>query len=262
MANPLPVLRYGLRMLRINLSSTNEVRFLLRCLMSGTDETIDVRPPPKAHFAAHQPAAPKLAPAVLQPISAAASSSRLSFSYAPNIHAPRPSRTGGPRSSLVGPGPRRSGGVGVKARPSKVPRLSVSGAAAFQPFALPNIGEGSGSSLAALSEKEIDERVRGVSFVLGTSETNKLGCEQIAKAVEAEVARRLEEREKEQERLKGEQEQQAAATVPDTSEPSVRYDKETLPPGVLTPLLKRHRDLDDELKLRLHELERKLYVFF
>jgi hypothetical protein len=38
--------------------------------------------------------------------------------------------------------------------------------------------------------------------------------------------------------------------------------EKTLPSGVLTPLLKRHKDLDDELKNRLHELERKLYVIF
>jgi kinesin family protein 22 len=34
--------------------------------------------------------------------------------------------------------------------------------------------------------------------------------------------------------------------------------KETLPSGILTPLLKKHRDLDHELKHRLHELEAKL----
>ena len=38
--------------------------------------------------------------------------------------------------------------------------------------------------------------------------------------------------------------------------------EKTLPSGLLTPLLKRHKDLDDELKNRLHELERKLYVIF
>jgi kinesin family member 22 len=131
--------------------------------VTNADEMVDVRPPPKPHFAAHQPAAPKLAPAVLQPISAAGSS-RLSFSYAPNVHAPRPPRVGGPRSSLVGPGARRSS-IGVKPRPSRVPRLSVSGMAGFQPFALPKVGEGSGSSLAGLSEKEIDERVRDLDVL-------------------------------------------------------------------------------------------------
>jgi kinesin family protein 22 len=30
-----------------------------------------------------------------------------------------------------------------------------------------------------------------------------------------------------------------------------------LPPGVLTPLLTRHRDLDDQLQARLAELEEK-----
>jgi kinesin family protein 22 len=31
----------------------------------------------------------------------------------------------------------------------------------------------------------------------------------------------------------------------------------SLPPGLLTPLLKRHQDLDNELRQRLQELERK-----
>ncbi|THU97730.1 kinesin-domain-containing protein [Dendrothele bispora CBS 962.96] len=32
---------------------------------------------------------------------------------------------------------------------------------------------------------------------------------------------------------------------------------QAIPPGILTPLLKRHKDLDEQLSLRLHELERK-----
>jgi kinesin family member 22 len=81
--------------------------------------------------------------------------------------------------------------------------------------------------------------------------------------VEVEVARRLEEREKERVREEEErhakqqqerEQQQAEAAEREASEAS----KQTLPSGVLTPLLKRHRDLDDELKARLQELEAKL----
>ncbi|EEB88501.1 hypothetical protein MPER_13624, partial [Moniliophthora perniciosa FA553] len=106
-----------------------------------------------------------------------------------------------------------------------------------------------------LSEKEIDER--------------------ISKAVEAEVARRLEERERE--RLKEEEERRAAdiatqaentaagssgtpsrrSTRSRSKSHSPKKDAQSLPPGILTPLLKRHKDLDDELKIRLQELEKK-----
>ena len=74
------------------------------------------------------------------------------------------------------------------------------------------------------------------------------------------MARRLEEREKEREREEEERrtkelhEQQVEAAERQADEQS----KETLPSGILTPLLKRHRDLDDELKTRLYELEAKL----
>jgi kinesin family protein 22 len=75
------------------------------------------------------------------------------------------------------------------------------------------------------------------------------------------VARRLEEREIEREREEEErhakeqhEQHQADASEKHADETS----KQTLPSGVLTPLLKRHRDLDDELKARLQELEAKL----
>lgn len=61
-------------------------------------------------------------------------------------------------------------------------------------------------------------------------------------AVEAEVARRLAERSKQQEEEK---------TIAGRSNP------DTVPSGILTPLLKRHKDLDNELITRLQELERK-----
>ena len=78
---------------------------------------------------------------------------------------------------------------------------------------------------------------------------------QISKAVEAEVARRLEERERE--RAEEERLAKEAKDEDDARMKSPRKESKSLPPGVLTPLLKRHRDLDDELKTRLHELERK-----
>ncbi|KAI3614956.1 microtubule motor [Moniliophthora roreri] len=146
------------------------------------------------------------------------------------------------------------------------PRASrVSSAAAFQPLAIPreSVGGIATSQLASglfaglgLSEKEIDER--------------------ISKAVEAEVARRLEERERE--RPKEEEERRAVehvaqaenAATSSSGTPSKRRstrsrskshspkkDAQPLPPGILTPLLKRHKDLDDELKTRLQELEKK-----
>ncbi|KAF7964350.1 hypothetical protein HWV62_9731, partial [Athelia sp. TMB] len=95
-----------------------------------------------------------------------------------------------------------------------------------------------------LTDKEIDER--------------------ISKAVEAEVARRLEEREKERmleeeaKRAK-ELEQQAETSQASIQDSSIveQSSAQSLPSGVLTPLLKRHRDLDDELKSRLKELENK-----
>ena len=92
--------------------------------------------------------------------------------------------------------------------------------------------------------------------------------------METEVKRRLEEREKEWEREREEimvqralfEEALVQRTVPQ------HYDLSTasaislanqsqhpaqLPSGVLTPLLKRHQDLDNELKRRLDELEQK-----
>jgi hypothetical protein len=77
--------------------------------------------------------------------------------------------------------------------------------------------------------------------------------ERISRAVEAEVARRMAEKEKEWEAEKKEAAAEAERSMsksPDTS----------LPAGVLTPILRKHRDLDDELKMRLQELEKKLSV--
>ncbi|KAJ7855771.1 hypothetical protein B0H14DRAFT_3448870 [Mycena olivaceomarginata] len=85
-----------------------------------------------------------------------------------------------------------------------------------------------------------------------------------ARAVEAEVTRRLQERksehegsgrEREKEKEK-EKENEAGSSGQPTKSPKRTRERE-LPPG-LTPLLKHHKDLDDELQSRLAELERKV----
>jgi kinesin family member 22 len=85
-----------------------------------------------------------------------------------------------------------------------------------------------------------------------------------------EVQRRLAEREKEleaerqQRELQHQQEleQERESSAPRQSRSrsrSPQKDQETLglPSGVLTPLLRKHRDLDEELKTRLSDLEMK-----
>ncbi|KIM91711.1 hypothetical protein PILCRDRAFT_137751 [Piloderma croceum F 1598] len=186
----------------------------------------DNRVQPKPHFAAIQPPPPKLAPAVLQ------------------------------QTSILGGHSRPSVGGIPRAGPSRVPRVSTYGAGAggsgYQPFAMG--GGGKRMSFAPMG-MGADEKTNSLTMGM----TDKEIDERIAKAVEAEVARRLEEREKEREReneerrAKEQHEQQAEAAERQADEQS----KQTLPSGVLTPLLKRHRDLDDELKARLYELEAK-----
>lgn len=75
--------------------------------------------------------------------------------------------------------------------------------------------------------------------------------------MEIEVAKRLAaEREKEEAGRIAKEKEQIIQAHHDLAETSG-----SLPSGVLTPLLKKHKDLDDELRTRLHELERKLWVF-
>ncbi|TFK68341.1 kinesin-domain-containing protein [Pluteus cervinus] len=177
----------------------------------------DTRPPPKSHFAAMPPPAPK-----------------------PTFVAPPP-----PSQATSGALPRSR----TSLLPSRQPRASaIGGASGFQPFALPKYksrtgrqmpeeeSNQSGNLAIGLSEKEIDER--------------------ISKAVEAEVARRLEARERERQEEDRRLKEQEAETNRQQKQKSPRKEA-NLPPGVLTPLLKRHRDLDDELKSRLQELEKK-----
>ncbi|KDR80423.1 hypothetical protein GALMADRAFT_242858, partial [Galerina marginata CBS 339.88] len=192
----------------------------------------DNRPAPKPHFAAAsiQPPAAKPAPAIVQAISTAGSGSGTSRA----------------RHSLV--------------PVSKAHRMSsIGGGNGYQPFGLTTMAPGrrppgineiqdmesnrSGSLGFGMSEKEIDERI----------------SKAVEAAVEAEVTRRLAERE----RQRAEEEQREKEAAHDmegrvTRSRSKSPTKETsLPSGVLTPLLKRHKDLDDELKNRLQELEKK-----
>ncbi|PFH48968.1 hypothetical protein AMATHDRAFT_5329 [Amanita thiersii Skay4041] len=150
-----------------------------------------------------------------------------------------------------------------KPRASRVPRASCVGTAnTFQSFSL----NGNGSSLnrrrgTRLQNERVEESDNSTS--MGIMLTEKEIDERISKMVEAEVARRLEERLKEkereeEERRQKEQEQRAEASGSSQRSPSKRGQDVSLPSGILTPLLKKHTDLDNELKLRLQELERRL----
>ncbi|KAJ7665901.1 kinesin-like protein [Mycena polygramma] len=159
-----------------------------------------------------------------------------------------PHRAGGRPSLVPRPASRLSsfgtGGTGAL-RPSS--RMSINGTDAFaQKENLMAKAKAKAKEKAppGLSEAEIDAR--------------------IARAVEAEVERRLEEREREREReleleREKEKEKKAGLSRHRTKSPhkeSPMAKGRELPPG-LTPLLKRHKDLDDELQARLAELERK-----
>ncbi|KAG6896724.1 hypothetical protein C0992_006491 [Termitomyces sp. T32_za158] len=194
----------------------------------------DNRPVPKAHFAAitmHPPPA-KPAPAIIQAISTAGSGSG-----AGRLRS---------RQSLV--------------PVSKVPRASISGG--YQPFVLHGSKKGLPSFVDKIKEEE-DSSDRSGSFGLGLTE--KEIDDRISRAVEAEVTRRLEERERqrekeEQERRAQEQELEFQRQASSAARAKLQSPKkeQTFPSGVLTPLLKRHKDLDEELKARLQELEQKL----
>ncbi|KZT19957.1 kinesin-domain-containing protein [Neolentinus lepideus HHB14362 ss-1] len=172
----------------------------------------DNAPPPKRHFAAIPPTAPKLAPASLPSTSNAMRGPSQQL-LAGSSRVPRPSMAVARRPSLAL--------AGISRKKGSAPRASA---------------------LLALSESEIDER--------------------IAKAVEAEVARRLAaqeraRREEEEERsveaeLSRIEEDESASGSGSTS-----MEERPIPSGLLTPLLKKHKDLDDELRQRLQDLEKK-----
>lgn len=75
------------------------------------------------------------------------------------------------------------------------------------------------------------------------------------------MARRLKEREdrerEEKARLQEEEKENLALREKQDDERRPVQANPKLPPGVLTPLLTRHRDLDDELRTRLAELEER-----
>jgi kinesin family protein 22 len=111
-----------------------------------------------------------------------------------------------------------------------------------------------------LTDQDIDDKVR-LQYVMRTFESTLF---QISKAVEAEVSRRLKEKLDEMERQRAAEEERARKEVEvadTTKDQSLEIGQRSLPPGLLTPLLKRHQDLDNELRQRLQELEKKLYVF-
>jgi kinesin family member 22 len=76
--------------------------------------------------------------------------------------------------------------------------------------------------------------------------------------VEAEVARRLEEREQERQREEEQRARAQAEADARAKETSLQLGPENVPSGVLAPLLKQHEDLDNELRRRLKSLGRKL----
>ncbi|KAK0489541.1 kinesin-like protein [Armillaria luteobubalina] len=188
----------------------------------------DSRPPPKPHFAAlaAQYTAPKLAHVVL----------------------PVPT-----------PPTRASGSQVPRSRSSLLPkpRVSTFGSASFQPFTVSSGSQdkisAEGDHSASLVLSLTDKRLMKGSVQTVHQISRLLIILKISKAVEAEVARILEEREKE--RLEKETRMSPGSGRHKSRSP--KKESPPLPSGVLTPLLKRHKDLDDELKARLQELERK-----
>jgi len=78
--------------------------------------------------------------------------------------------------------------------------------------------------------------------------------------VEAEVERRLKEKLEEMDRQRAADEErtrQESEIADTTRDQTFEIPQPSLPSGLLTPLLKRHQDLDNELRQRLHELEKK-----
>ncbi|KAF9553564.1 kinesin-domain-containing protein [Agrocybe pediades] len=189
----------------------------------------DNRPVAKPHFAAVsiQPPAGKPAPAIVQAISTVGSGSGTARGRASLVPVSRPRRI----SSIGGPNAYQPFGLPIAASSRRLPSISEK--------VQESESDRSGSLGIGLTEKEIDERI----------------SKAVEAAVEAEVTRRLAERERQRaEAEQREREREAAAVTSSRKSPTKTA---TVPSGLLTPLLKRHKDLDEELKTRLHELEQK-----
>ncbi|KAJ7099966.1 kinesin-like protein [Mycena belliarum] len=147
------------------------------------------------------------------------------------IRAPQPVAAPPPKIDLAR--------VAVGGRPSLVPRpAGRSSAFGLGTNRLSIAGLGAGASKEKEKEKEKEPAAPGLS----EAEIDA----RISRAVEVEVARRLAEREREL----------AALEAGSSSGKSRSPKKDAKVPG-LSPLLKRHKDLDNELQARLQELERK-----
>ncbi|KAF5314732.1 hypothetical protein D9611_007258 [Ephemerocybe angulata] len=230
----------------------------------------DNRPAPKPHFSA--PNAP-------QPVGKLAGASLLQAGTGAGlgnagvvVGANATFSGGGPGIAgyMPGHGGRRASGRASLAPGSRVPRASMGGAGlggmGYQPFAMPGGRGGGFGRLGAIGEAGPSERRE--SGGMGGGLTEKDIDERISRAVEAEVARRMKEKEREwQEEQRRVVEEAKEAAKEEAKEAEMRRRRESategrdgdmsLPSGVLTPILKKHRDLDDELKMRLLELEKK-----
>ncbi|KAI0300601.1 P-loop containing nucleoside triphosphate hydrolase protein [Multifurca ochricompacta] len=185
----------------------------------------DARPVPKPHFSAPPPPPPKQVPlAVVTPVSG---SSRASFVV---------SRTA-------------ASGVTSAAGPSRVPRISAAfHMAEAAPY--PRTGKRRESRIGIAQEHYSVNKW-----------TNQEIDDKISKAVEAEVERRLKEKMEEMERQRVADEKERSrkeVAIADTGEDQPHEGgHHNLHSNVLAPLLKRHQDLDNELRQRLQDLERK-----
>ncbi|KAI8969759.1 kinesin-domain-containing protein [Trametes punicea] len=133
-------------------------------------------------------------------------------------------------------------------RPSRVPRISN----IMPPSHRVSLASSSLPSAVEIKDKKTEASPSVIPAHLTEEEINA----RIAKAVEVEVARRLNEREKQ--RLEEEEAASAASRSQSMSmQDSHASSSQSLPPGLLTPLLKQRQSHDEELKQRLEELESK-----
>jgi kinesin family protein 22 len=111
-----------------------------------------------------------------------------------------------------------------------------------------------------MSDQDINDKVMNPSALSEENTIDAIFFFKISKAVEAEVERRLKEKLEEMERQRAADEERARqeTEIADTTrDQTLEIAQPSLPSGLLTPLLKRHQDLDHELRQRLQELERK-----